>query len=1119
MKKISLALCAFFLIHLNIYGAQPQYNFQRINTSRGLSNNTVIAIIQDNKGFIWIGTDDGLNRFDGSTFKQFKPQPKNANSLRHNITKVIFEDSKGKIWIGTDGGGLSMYDPELESFTNYFNSPTNSNSLSHDNISAITEDKEGNIWVGTYGGGLNMLLPDKTGFKIFKNLSDNSQGICSNYINCLYTDHNGYIWIGSWAKGADRLNPRTGVFTNYQNQYGNPNSISSNTVNCFFEDSQKKLWVGTWQGGLSLYQENKGTFLQIPLSIATSNNSLKPVIRSIVEDHQKNLWLGTYGDGLLKYNPTSKKTSSIVNEPENPYSLSNNNIWSMCFSKDHILWIGTIEGGLNRLDLNKSKFIQITNTIRNYNPLKPILITSLTETHNREIIAGTRENGFSIFNKDISDLQNNIDKSYAPSLPSNNINSIIEDKYGKLWIGTQDGLCTWDKSSKQFKNYSQSPYSINSLSINNISQIFEDHLGTIWVCTWGGGLNKFNREKDNFDHYLAAPKRKVTFLVDMTGQKISDKGVYISGFMNGWSPSETKLNKIENEIYGSTLDLYAGRMEYKFLNGNRWGTEEIVPKECAENNNRVIYIGNQDITLDAVLFGKGCNKIATQPLNTASSANSDNLSSNHIYCICEDRSGTLWIGTNNGMNKFIRDKDTFKSYKHKMDDANSISDNHVNCIYEDLSGNLWIGTLGGGLNSFDREKESFTSYTESEGLINNMVKGLLEDNSGNLWISTSNGISKLNLKTKEFVNYDTNNGLQESFFHNGACLKRNNGQLLFGSADGITMLQPDSFETTLTNGNVIITDLQIFYKSVPVGEMPDGRVILEKSIQYTKNISLSYKDNIITFHFTTLQYASPDRNRFAYKLEGFDKEWHYTDTRNSSATYTNLDGGRYKFLVKTLNNEGIWSSEPTSIRLIISPPFYKSPYFIIALIIALALSAYVWYKKRIKARERRLISEKILAEKKVIELEKENLKNEVDHKNTELASLTMYMSNKAQIITEQIGHLENIAIQSDKNTREKLERLIAKLQEDTDLEKDWEYFELHFDKVHQNFIANLKEKFPELSASEIRLVAYIRMGMSTKEIADITNKTIRGVESSRYRLRQNLNLDTGDNLTDFLFKL
>ena len=237
------------------------------------------------------------------------------------------------------------------------------------------------------------------------------------------------------------------------------------------------------------------------------------------------------------------------------------------------------------------------------------------------------------------------------------------------------------------------------------------------------------------------------------------------------------------------------------------------------------------------------------------------------------------------------------------------------------------------------------------------------------------------------------------------------------------------------------------------------------------------------------------------------------------ATYTNLSGGDYTFYVKAINEDGQWSEHPTMLKLHIKPPFWKSQVFLFFLYILIAAIIYLWYKLRIISREKKLVREKLLAERKVINLEKEKLTTEVDHKNTELASLTMHMVNKAKILSEQISHLDIISKQTDKATQEKLSKLIAKLQEETIMDKDWEYFELHFDKVYQNFLSNLKQRFPELSTTDIRLAAYIRMSLSSKEIAELMNKTIRGVESSRYRLRQMLNLESGDNLTDFLFKL
>lgn len=1119
MSKRPLVLL-IVLVEISFFDVFSQtMDFQRINTLSGLSNNTVISILQDRKGFIWIGTDDGLNRYDGNEFKIFKPEPKNPNSLAHNIAKALFEDSKGNIWIGTDGGGLTLYEPNIEIFTNFLHDPKKAGSLSNDNVTSIVEDKKGIIWIGTYGGGLNKFDSVSKTFMHFRNEPTSSNSVCSDYINCLFVDTAGNLWIGTWAKGLDRYNIRENRFKNFQNTYSNKTTIGSNTINSICQDTKNRMWIGTWQGDLNLYNPYNETFIRycLPRNIKGSNN--KPIIRSICQDNAGDLWLGTFGDGLYRFNPSKIVFSLFENMPNNIFSLSNNNIWDIYCSRDNILWIGNIEGGLNKLDLNPKKFTQYSLLGKLSGSQQSSVVSAILETQKGDIVVGTWGAGVYVLNTNLEISRYYRHSAENPnSLGCNSVNNIIEDRYDNLWIGGQDALSVLNSSGK-FRTYTMQPNNLKTLSISNINNVFEDHFGTIWVATWGGGLNRYDSQTDQFHYYLAAKKSKVTFYVDMSGYKISLKGVHVAGNMNGWNTQEDKLKLVKDNIYGITLELYPGRVEYKFLNGDQWGTEEIIPKECAENNNRYIYVGSQDVQLDAVLFARGCNKIATQQMALDSNPDDFVLSSNHVYCVTEDRSGTLWVGTNNGLNKYIRESDTFVKYLKELNDTNCISDNHVSYIYEDVSGNLWIGTLGGGLNRFNPKSNSFISFSEKDGLANNMVKGILEDNHGNLWVSTNNGISKFNLKTHEFTNFDISNGLQENIFRVGACLKRSNGEMLFGNAEGVTIFHPDSLANTGPAANVIITDLLILNKTVHVGLLPDGRKILTKSIQNTEEIRLSYKDNFVSFKFTTLQYSSTEKNRFAYKLEGFDKEWHYTDNKNRLATYTNLSGGEYTFMVKTLNSRGFWNDKPTKLIIIVTPPFWKTYLFFVLLIIVLIFAIYLWYRLRILSREKKLIREKLIAERKIIQLEKEKLQVEVDHKNNELATLTMHMVNKAKLLTEQINHLELLAKQTDKGTQEKLNKLLLKLHDDTSMDNDWEYFELHFDKVYQNFISKLKNQFSDLSASDIRLAAYIRMGLSTKEIAELMNKTVRGIESGRYRLRQNLNLDTGDNLTDFLFKL
>ena len=297
------------------------------------------------------------------------------------------------------------------------------------------------------------------------------------------------------------------------------------------------------------------------------------------------------------------------------------------------------------------------------------------------------------------------------------------------------------------------------------------------------------------------------------------------------------------------------------------------------------------------------------------------ISHNWILAIYEDKSGIFWVGTfGGGLSKFDREKEQFKHYKHIPDDPTSISNNAVLEIYEDKSGIFWIGT-NAGLNKFDREKEQFKHFTTKDGLPSDYISGILEDDYGNLWLSTPRGISKFNPQANKFKNYDQKDGLINMDFSFGGYLKSRSGELFFGGLNGLDVFHPDNIKKDNPHiPPIVITDFQLLHKSVPIGfDKSKNRTILEKSITETKEIELNYEDNVITFEFAALDFRCPEENQYAYMMEGFEKDWIYTDASRRYATYTNLDPGEYTFRVKGSNNAGIWNEEGASLKIKILP--------------------------------------------------------------------------------------------------------------------------------------------------------------------------------------------------------
>lgn len=828
-----------------VYAAEVNPHFEYITADQGLSQSGISSIFQDSQGFMWFGTQDGLNKYDGYDFKAYKYNALDSHSLSDNFITSIYEDNLGTLWIGTDGGGLNKFNRETEQFTRYIHDVDNPHSLSRNRVLSIYQDRFGTLWVGTDGGGFNKFNPETEQFTHYQHQFDDPHRLSNDIIFSIYEDHLGTLWIGTGGGGLNKFNRETGQFFHYKNNPSNPNSLSDDTVLSIHEDQSARLWIGTKNGGLNEFDRESGQFFHYIHDPDNPNSLNHNTVNSIAEDQLGNLWLATsswfgnsYGSGFDEFIPKNGQFFHYNHDYKNPKSLSDNLVNSLWVGNDQILWIGTVFSGINKLDLKESKFLHYKNDPANLNSLSDNHVMSIDEDHFGQIWIGTSEGGLNKLERQTGKFTHYKHNSANPyNLSSNNIWSIYEDKDGMLWIGTfGSGLDKFDRKTKKVTHYQHNPNNPYSLSDNTVTFIYEDHLGTVWVGTLRGGLNKFDPESEQFTYYTNEPN------------------------------------------------------------------------------------------------------------------NPNSLSDISAFLIHEDHSGTLWIGTlNGGLNKFQRETEKFIHYKHNANNPNSVSYDRIVSIYEYPSGTLWIGTFGGGLDKFDIATETFTHYTEKDGLPNNSVVGILADDDGNLWLSTGKGISKFNPKTEIFRNYDVSDELQGNEFDGvKAYLKSKTGEMFFGGLNGFNAFYPVQVKDNPHIPPIVISDFKKFNESVK----------LDKSISEIESIKLSYKDSFFGFEFAALDYTNPLKNKYAYKLEGFDKDWIYSGTRRY-ASYTNLNGGTYIFKVKGSNNDGVWNEEGTSIKILITPPPWKTwwAYTLYIVVLVSAVMGYVQWKTRAQKKENALLRE------------------------------------------------------------------------------------------------------------------------------------------------------------------
>jgi signal transduction histidine kinase/ligand-binding sensor domain-containing protein len=449
------------------------FSFQT-NDNTSISNNQIIFIFQDSKGVIWFGTPDGgLNRYnsDEENFTRFQFDPKNPLSLSGNRAKSMCETPDGTLWIGTNNG-LNRFDRETETFKRYNHNPDDSNSLSGDFVQNMIANSDGSIWIVLHGGGLNHFDVKANKFTHFMHNPNDINSISDNKADCIIKDSNGYLWIGTYDGGLNKFDPQSGMFYRYLHDPSNFFSLSSNRIEYLFEDSSKILWIATRGGGLNKLDLKPKKFHNIKYNANAVQGLTQHTIMAVSSDNKGNIWIGTDGGGLTKYNLESGKFTHLRNDRFKENSLSNNRVWSVHVDKEGVIWAGTYLGGLNRI-VEKGDSYEFTRF--NYNP---------TDTQ---------------------------------SISNNQINSILEDKEGNLWFGTAKGINQLIKSSEP-KNYTFKPYYYNTFNKsfvsndNYVNSIVQDKEGRLWIGSYQSGLFEFDYKNEKFIHFIPKVEDEVQFL-------------------------------------------------------------------------------------------------------------------------------------------------------------------------------------------------------------------------------------------------------------------------------------------------------------------------------------------------------------------------------------------------------------------------------------------------------------------------------------------------------------------------------------------------------------------------------------------------------------------------------
>jgi ligand-binding sensor domain-containing protein/serine phosphatase RsbU (regulator of sigma subunit) len=786
------------------------------------------------------------------------------------------------------------------------------------------------------------------------------QGLSQGSVNCILQDGMGFMWFGT----QDGLNRFDGYKTTvFKHDPADPRTLNDNWVLSIAEDSGGTLWVRTLNSPLlNRFDRATGTFTHVSRDSVDLSHAQRNSVKAECDEPSGVKWRGTIGGGVTRFDPESGKTVTFKHDPSNPRSLIDDRVYSIYRDGSGTIWIGTKEG-LDRFDGAAGGFVHYRHDPADPESLSDNWVWPILEDRSGVLWVGTFRGGLNRFDLATQTFTHYRHEDADPrSLSGDQLYALYQDRSGMIWVGMNDrGVDRFHPELTAFGHYAHEPANPHSLSDNNILSIHVGRSGVPWIGT-RGGVNRLERAGHRFTHFQHVPSNSRT---------IGDNQVQ--------SILEASSGLVWMGMVSTGLDRYdpaRGTFEhYRHDPANPASLSDNRVYALCEGAGGEIWIGT---------YGGGLNRLdpATGVFTryTHNDSITESLGAPGIFALCMDREGVLWIGTfGGGLDRFNAQTGTFTHFRHQSADPGTLSDDVVACLYEDRSGTLWVGTTG-GLNRFDRASGTFSSYREKQGLPNDVVFGILEDDYANLWLSTNKGLSKFDPRTEAFRNYDYNDGLQGDEFNQNAFARNPlTGEMYFGGSNGITLFHPDSVRQNPYVPPVVFSSFTRYNT-----DDAEGRPIDEKGIDVRPDLTLSYKDNVATIEFAALNFYNTIKNRYSYQLEGYSDAWIQLGTERR-ATFTNLDAGEYMLRVRGSNNDGIWNDAGASLRLTVTPPWWKTRwayagYGILAFSLLYGMRRVELNRREQKARIREsdLQAKAALAEKRVLEAENQRKSKELE---------------------------------------------------------------------------------------------------------------------------------------------
>jgi ligand-binding sensor domain-containing protein/serine phosphatase RsbU (regulator of sigma subunit) len=835
---------------------------------------------------------------------------------------------------------------------------TNAHGLPHNTVYCILQDRQGFMWFGTYGG---LVRYDGYKMKVYSYIPGDSTSISDNSVFCMAEDDDGYIWSGNQRTGINVFDPRTEKFRRYEHHPHDTASLSSNNVRAICKDKDGNIWIGTSKG-LNKYDRKTKRIVRFDDKGEVPRN-----IFGLYSDKDENrIWVCVLDKGLWSLDTENLKFTNYLHNSEDPYSLGSFHTCNAAKDKNGVLWIGTRGNGVNSLDLKTGKFTRYS-----HDPNDPRSVTNndfwrgdVFVDSDNNVWAGAELDGLNFFDRKNNNwirIQHN--PSDPASIGNDDIRCIYEDRNGLIWVGSSGGVSIYNKAASAFTVYRHIDGVPASISGNDISAVYEDSRKTLWLGSTDGGVDYYNnitgeRGRCSKQTGTLSHNSVIGFAEDKNGR------IWTAGFWQCPSYFDAKggrFIKVDSIHCHNSNSIFSDRSKKVWIGGNG--------------------------------SALSCYDFAARKRKYFPSVNNDSttLSHNYITDIIEASDRTIWVGSYEGLNAL--DPGTGKARRYYMQAGkSSLSNNSIVSLSQDNKGIIWAGTMA-GLTAIDPAANKITQYYKKDGLASDYVAAILPGDN-DVWFGTSNGLCRLDHATGRFFTFDVTDGLPSNEF-TGAAFKGSGGRLYFGTTNGLLAFYPARIRTNPHKPDVVITEFTVLNKP---WELP-------QAVSLTKEIELSFREYFFAFEFAALDYTAPAKNQYAYKLEGFNKEWVYLGNKRE-ATFTNLDAGEYVLKVKASNNHGLWSDEKEIVRITISPPWWKTKTFYSAsiMVVLLLVGAFIKVRERNLKIEKRLLEIKVRRRTRELELEK----RKVEKANADIVKQKEVIEEKNKDITDSIYYAKRI---------------------------------------------------------------------------------------------------------------